>query len=134
MALLLKAHGLRSKNGNNRGDKNMLYKLQDNILTKAPKSVVIDGTTYINNNDVLKQLGYKELVHDTNVQADSYVSNTTYTEDDTHIFEHFEWEKYENVETPQEPTIEERLTETESNVTELQMALCDIYEGMSNNV
>ena len=37
----------------------MLYQLQDNILTRAPKSVVIDGTTYINNNDVLKQLGYK---------------------------------------------------------------------------
>lgn len=32
-----------------------------------------------------------------------------------------------------EKAIEERLAETESNVTELQMALCDIYEGMSNN-
>lgn len=111
----------------------MLYKLQDNILTRAPKSVVIDGTTYINNNDVLKQLGYKELVHDTTVVADSYVSNTTYTEDDTHIFEHYTWSKYENVETPQEPTIEERLTETESNVTELQLALCDIYENMGGD-
>lgn len=108
----------------------MLYKLQDNILTKAPKSVVIDGTTYINNIEVLKQLGYKELVHDTNTQADSYISNTTYTEDDNCIYEHFEWSKSENVEVPQEPTIEERLTETESNVTELQLALCDIYEGM----
>lgn len=111
----------------------MLYKLQDGILTKAPKSVVIDGTTYINNTEVLKQLGYKELVHDTTVVADSYVSNTTYTEDDTHIYEHYTWSKYENVETPQEPTIEERLTETESNVTELQLALCDIYEGVNNN-
>lgn len=111
----------------------MLYKLQDNILTKAPKSVVIDGTTYINNTDVLKQLGYKELVHDTNVQADSYVSNTTYTEDDNNIYEHYEWAKYEQTEPVQEPTIEERLTETESNVTELQLALCDIYEGMNNN-
>lgn len=111
----------------------MLYKLQDNILTRAPKSVVIDGTTYINNIEVLKQLGYKELVHDTNVEADSYVSNTTYTEDDNCIYEHFEWSKYENVETPQEPTIEERLTETESNVTELQLALCDIYENMGGD-
>lgn len=108
----------------------MLYKLQDNILTKAPKSVVIDGTTYINNTEVLKQLGYKELVHDTNTQADSYVSNTTYTEDDNNIYEHYEWAKYEEIEPKQEPTIEERLTETESNVTELQLALCDIYEGM----
>lgn len=74
--------------------------------------------------------GFKELVHDTTVEADSYVSNTTYTEDDTNIYEHYTWSKYENVETPQEPTIEERLTETESNVTELQMALCDIYENM----
>lgn len=111
----------------------MLYKLQDNILTKAPKSVVIDGTTYINNIEVLKQLGYKELVHDNNVEADSYVSNTTYTEDDTNIYEHYEWTKYEDTEPKQEPTIEERLTETESNVTELQLALCDIYEGMNNN-
>ena len=111
----------------------MLYKLQDNILTKAPKSVVIDGTTYINNTEVLKQLGYKELVHDATAVADSYVSNTTYTEDDTHIYEHYTWSKYENVETPQEPTIEERLTETESNVTELQMALCDIYENMGGD-
>lgn len=111
----------------------MLYKLQDNILTKAPKSVVIDGTTYINNNEVLKQLGYKELVHDTNVVADSYIVSTTYTQDDTHIYEHYTWSKYENVETHQEPTIEERLTETESNVTELQLALCDIYENMGGD-
>ena len=108
----------------------MLYKLEDGVLTKAKKSVVIGDTTYINNTEVLKQLGFKELVHDTNVEADSYVSNTTYTEDDTHIYEHYTWSKYENVETSQEPTIEERLTETESNVTELQLALCDIYEGM----
>lgn len=111
----------------------MLYKLQDGILTRAPKSVVIDGTTYINNNEVLKQLGYKELVHDTSIVDGSYIVSTTYTEDDNNIYEHYTWSKYENVETPQEPTIEERLTETESNVTELQMALCDIYEGMNNN-
>lgn len=110
----------------------MLYKLQDGILTRAPKSVVIDGTTYINNNEVLKQLGYKELVHDTTVVADSYVSNTTYTEDDNNIYEHYEWAKYEQTEPVQEPTIEERLTETESNVTELQMALCDLYESVGD--
>ena len=111
----------------------MLYKLEDGVLTKAKKSVFIGDTTYINNTEVLKQLGFKELVHDTNVEADSYVSNTTYTEDDTHIYEHYTWSKYENVETPQEPTIEERLTETESNVTELQLALCDIYENMGGD-
>lgn len=111
----------------------MLYKLQDNILTRAPKSVVIDGTTYINNIEVLKQLGYKELVHDTNTQADSYISNTTYTEDDNNIYEHYEWAKYEEIEPKQEPTIEERLTETESNVTELQLALCDLYESVGDN-
>lgn len=111
----------------------MLYKLQDGILTRAPKSVVIDGTTYINNIEVLKQLGYKELVHDTNVVDGSYIVKTTYTEDDNCIYEHFEWSKYENVETPQEPTIEERLTETESNVTELQLALCDICEDMGGD-
>lgn len=110
----------------------MLYKLEDGVLTKAKKSVVIGDTTYINNTEVLKQLGFKELVHDTNVEADSYVSNTTYTEDDTHIYEHYTWSKYENVETPQEPTIEERLTETESNVTELQLALCELYESVGD--
>lgn len=110
----------------------MLYKLEDGVLTKAKKSVVIGDTTYINNTEVLKQLGFKELVHDTNVEADSYVSNTTYTEDDTHIYEHYTWSKYENVETPQEPTIEKRLTETESNVTELQLALCELYESVGD--
>lgn len=110
----------------------MLYKLQDNILTKAPKIVVIEGTTYINNNEVLKQLGYKELVHDTNVVDGSYIVNTTYTEDDNNIYEHYEWEKYEETEPVQEPTIEERLTETENNVTELQMALCDLYESVGD--
>ena len=44
-----------------------------------------------------------------------------------------EWAKYEETEPLQEPTIEERLTETESNVTELQMALCDIYESVGDN-
>lgn len=111
----------------------MLYKLQDGILTRAPKSVVIDGTTYINNIEVLKQLGYKELVHDTNIVDGSYIVSTTYTEDANNIYEHYEWAKYEETEPKQEPTIEERLTETESNVTELQLALCDIYEGMNNN-
>lgn len=110
----------------------MLYKLEDGVLTKAKKSVVIGDTTYINNTEVLKQLGFKELVHDTNVEADSYVSNTTYTEDDTYIYEHYEWAKYEDTEPKQEPTIEERLTETESNVTELQLALCDLYESVGD--
>ncbi len=108
----------------------MLYKLENGIITKAPKYVVVEGTTYINNNEVLKQLGYKELVHDTNVVDGSYIVSTTYTEDDNNIYEHYEWAKYEDTEPKQEPTIEERLTETESNVTELQLALCDIYEGM----
>lgn len=111
----------------------MLYKLENGSLTRAPKYIIDKGTTYINNDEKLKEKGYKELVHDTNVVDGSYIVSTTYTEDDTHIFEHYEWDKYEDVQTPQEPTIEERLTETESNVTELQMALCDIYEGMSNN-
>ena len=131
MVLLPKAHGLRLKNGINRSD-DMLYKLQDSILTRAPKSVVIGGTTYINNNEVLKQLGYKELVHDSNTVDGSYISNITYTEDDTNIYEHYEWAKYEETELVQEPTIEERLTETESNVTELQMALCDLYESVGD--
>lgn len=110
----------------------MLYKLQDNILTKAPKYVVLEGTTYINNNEVLKQLGYKELVHDTNVVDGSYIVKTTYTEDDNNIYEHYSWSKYDDTPVTQEPTLEERLAETESNVTELQLALCDIYEGMSD--
>lgn len=108
----------------------MLYKLENGIITKAPKYVVLEGTTYINNNEVLKQLGYKKLVHDTNVVDGSYIVNTTYTEDDTNIYEHYEWAKYEEFEPKQEPTIEERLSETESNVTELQLALCDIYESV----
>lgn len=111
----------------------MLYKLQDNVLIKAPKSVVIGGTTYINNTEKLKEKGFKELVHDTNIVDGSYIVKTTYTEDENNIYEHNEWKKYENVEIPQEPTIEERLTETESNVTELQMALCDIYENMGGD-
>ena len=35
----------------------MLYKLENGIITKAPKYVVLEGTTYINNTEVLKQLG-----------------------------------------------------------------------------
>ena len=66
----------------------MLYKLQDNILTRAPKSAVIDGNTYINNNVVLKQLEDKELVHETNAVKGSYVVKTTYTDYDNNIYEH----------------------------------------------
>lgn len=111
----------------------MLYKLENGSLTRAPKYIIDNGTTYINNEEKLRENGFKDLVHDTNIVDGSYIVSTTYTEDDTHIYEHYEWAKYENVETPQEPMIEERLTETESNVTELQLALCDIYEGMNNN-
>ena len=110
----------------------MLYKLENGIITKAPKYVVLEGTTYINNTEVLKQLGYKDLVHDSNVVDESYIIKTTYTEDDTNIYEHYEWCKYEETEPVQEPTIEERLTETESNVTELQLALCDLYESVGD--
>ena len=110
----------------------MLYKLQDGILTKAPKYIVDNGTTYINNEEKLREKGFKDLVHDTTVVADSYISNTTYTEDDKNIYEHYEWAKCEETEPVQEPTIEERLTETESNVTELQMALCDLYESVGD--
>lgn len=110
----------------------MLYKLNNTSLEKAPKSIEIEGTTYINNEDILKQNGYKPLIKDEHVE-NAFIISTSYTEDDENIYEHYTWSKYENVETPQEPTIEERLTETESNVTELQLALCDIYEGMNNN-
>ena len=73
------------------------------------------------------------MVHDTNVVDGSYIVSITYTEDDNNIYEHYEWAKYEQTEPVQEPTIEERLTETESNVTELQLALCDIYENMGGD-
>lgn len=111
----------------------MLYKLENGSLTRAPKYIIDGGTTYINNNEKLKEKGFKELVHDTNVVDGSYIVSTTYTEDDTYIYEHYEWAKYEDTEPKQEPTIEERLTETESNVTELQLALCDIYENMGGD-
>ena len=110
----------------------MLYKLENGSLTRAPKYIVDNGTTYINNEEKLREKGFKDLVHDTNIVDGSYIVKTTYTEDDNNIYEHYEWAKYENVETPQEPTIEERLSETESNVTDLQMALCDLYESVGD--
>lgn len=110
----------------------MLYKLENGALIRAPKYIIDKGTTYINNEEKLKEKGFKELVHDTNIVDGSYIVKTTYTEDDNNIYEHYEWAKYENVEVPQEPTIEERLTEIESNVTELQMALCDLYESVGD--
>lgn len=110
----------------------MLYKLEDGVLTREPKYIVDNGTTYINNNDKLREKGFKELIHDTNVVDGSYIVSTTYTEDDNNIYEHYEWAKYEDTEPKQEPTIEERLTETESNVTELQLALCDLYESVGD--
>lgn len=54
------------------------------------------------------------------------------TQEEIEVIEQHQKE-YEETKPTQEPTIEERLTETENNVTELQMALCDIYEGMSDN-
>ena len=111
----------------------MLYKLENGSLTRAPKYIIDGGTTYINNNEKLKEKRFKELVHDTNVVDGSYIVSTTYTEDDNNIYEHYEWAKYEEIEPKQEPTIEERLSETVSNVTELQLALCDIYENMGGD-
>ena len=110
----------------------MLYKLEKGSLTRAPKYIVDKGTTYINNEEKLREKGFKYLVHDSNTVDGSYIVNTTYTEDDTNIYEHNEWAKYEQIEPVQEPTTEERLTETESNVTELQMALCDLYESVGD--
>lgn len=111
----------------------MFYKLENGALIRAPKYIVDNGTTYINNEEKLREKGYKDLVHDSNIVDGSYIVKTTYTEDDNNIYEHYEWAKYEDTEPRQEPTIEERLTETESNVTELQLALCDIYENMGGD-
>lgn len=110
----------------------MLYKLENGALIRAPKYIVDNGTTYINNEEKLREKGFKDLVHDTNVVDGSYIVKTTYTEDDNNIYEHYEWAKYEETKPKQEHTIEERLTETESNVTELQLALCDIYESVGD--
>lgn len=111
----------------------MLYKLENGALIRAPKYIVDNGTTYINNEEKLREKGFKDLVHDTNVVDGSYIVKTIYTDDQNNIYEHYEWAKYEDTEPKQEPTIEERLTETESNVTELQLALCDIYENMGGD-
>ena len=94
----------------------MLYKLENGSLTRAPKYIVDKGTTYINNEEKLREKGFKDLVHDTNVVDGSYISNTTYTEDDNNIYEHYEWAKYEDVQTPQEPTIEERVSAIEEMI------------------
>lgn len=91
----------------------MLYKLENGSLTRAPKYIIDNGTTYINNNDKLREKGYKELVHDTNAVDGSYIVSTTYTEDETNIYEHYEWAKYEETEPVQEPTLDERVSAIE---------------------
>lgn len=91
----------------------MLYKLENGSLTRAPKYIIDNGTTYINNDDKLREKGYKELVHDTNAVDGSYIVKTTYTEDANNIYEHYEWAKYEETESVQEPTIEERVSAIE---------------------
>lgn len=88
----------------------MYYKLDGNSLVKAPNIIEKDGTTYINNVQVLKEEGYKPLVLDeaTQVVLDETVQDrmiaqgSTYTQDENYIYEHKIWKSLEEIQKEQD--------------------------------
>ena len=78
------------------------YKLDGNSLVKAPSVIEKDGTTYINNIQILKEEGYKPLVLDETVQENMISQGVTYTQDDDFIYEHKIWKSLEEIQKEQD--------------------------------
>ena len=78
------------------------YKLNGNSLVRAPNVVEKNGTTYINNVEILKEEGYKPLVLDEIVQENMISQGSTYTQDDDFIYEHKIWKSLEEIQKEQD--------------------------------
>ena len=78
------------------------YKLNGNSLVRAPNVIEKNGTTYINNVQVLKEEGYKPLVLDETVQENMISQGATYTQDGNYIYEHKIWKSLEEIQKEQD--------------------------------
>ena len=78
------------------------YKLNGNSLVRAPNVVEKNGTTCINNVEILKEEGYKPLVLDEIVQENMISQGSTYTQDDDFIYEHKIWKSLEEIQKEQD--------------------------------
>lgn len=78
------------------------YKLDGNSLVRAPSVIEKNGTTYINNVEILKEEGYKPLVLDETVQENMISQGSTYTQDENYIYEHKIWKSLEEIQKEQE--------------------------------
>ena len=84
------------------------YRLDGNSLVREPSVIEKDGTTYINNVQVLKEEGYKPLVLDETVQDGMIAQGSTYTQDDDFIYEHKIWKSLEKIQKEQDAYENER--------------------------
>lgn len=92
----------------------MFVKLQNGVLKQAPKKINHDDKVIFNpTEEILKELGYKQLVKDENIVENAYIVSTTYTEDDNNIYEHNEWKTYEDAQKEQESYEKTRLFTSE---------------------
>lgn len=80
----------------------MYYKLDGNSLVRAPIVIEKNGTTYINNVEILKEEGYKPLVLDETVQENMISQGSTYTQDENYIYEHKIWKSLDEIQKEQE--------------------------------
>ena len=78
------------------------YKLNGNSLVRAPNVIEKNGTTYINNVEILKEEGYKPLVLDETVQENMISQGSTYIQDDDFIYEHKIWKSLDEIRKEQE--------------------------------
>lgn len=78
------------------------YKLDGNSLVRTPSVIEKNGTTYINNVEILKEEGYKPLVLDETVQENMISQGSTYTQDENYIYEHKIWKSLEEIQKEQE--------------------------------
>lgn len=80
----------------------MYYKLDGNSLVRAPSVIEKNGTTYINNVEILKEEGYKQLVLDESTQDGMIAQGSTYTQDENYIYEHKIWKSLEKIQKEQD--------------------------------
>ena len=116
----------------------MLYKIINGGLSCEPETLRIDGkiiTNFDKSEELQKKYGYKELkevdVPEYNLETEYIeVIRYEYTEDGEYIIPVYEVKKLEDkpVEPKPMPTLDNRVTTLEEELTETQIAVAEVFE------
>ena len=100
-------------------------KLIDNQLQIAPNPLVVDDKIIANPTaDILLQQGYLPVVIETSPDINDYYYTPIYTKSNNKIYQSWEEHKIDN------NLEDDKLTKLEEQITDVQEALCELYESI----